>query len=55
MVPKPLPSVMVAPDGAERFTVKVSSPSTVVSPDTGTDTVAVVEPAGIVAVPVVVV
>ncbi len=54
IVPRPCASVIVAPTGLERSTVKVSSPSTVVSPLTATDTVAVVAPAGIVAVPVVV-
>ncbi len=43
---------MVAPVGFVRFTLKVSSPSTVRSPFTGMLTVAVVAPAGMVTVPV---
>ncbi len=56
ITPTPCASVIVAPVGLERSTLKVSSPSTVRSPFTGMDivSVAVVEPARMVTVPAVV-
>src|SRR5207244_3010039 len=45
MVPVPVPLDMVAPDGDERFTKNVSSPSTAVSPFTLTATDLLVSPA----------
>ena len=51
MVPTPTPSAMVAPTGALRFMVKVSSNSYSVSPAMGTESVPPVVPGGRLSVP----
>ena len=51
MVPVAAPSAMVAPEAPARLMVKVSLPSTAVSPVIGTVTVLVVSPAAKVRVP----
>jgi hypothetical protein len=53
IVPTPWLSVMVAFTAPERFRVKVSLSSSIVSPRTGTVMVPVVEPATMVSVPLV--
>ena len=52
MVITPVPSAIVAFVGLDKFTFIVSSASSKLSPVTATSKVAVVEPAGIVIVPV---
>ena len=53
MVPTASPSAMVIPDAFESLSVSVSSPSSMASSSTGTETVFAVTPAAKVSVPLV--